>query len=75
MPKMTPKVDPAGLPPGLAQPAVRALSGAGFTNLKQLSKATEAELLELHGMGPNALLKVKTALREAGLSLAKGPKR
>jgi hypothetical protein len=72
MPKKKAPIDPAGLPPGLAQPAVRALKRAGFTNLKQLSKATEAELLELHGMGPNALLKVKAALDAAGLSLAKG---
>lgn len=60
-----------GLPSGLAQPAIRALKSAGFSNLQQISKATESELMELHGMGPNAMLKVKEALRKAGLSLAK----
>jgi DNA-directed RNA polymerase alpha subunit len=71
MPKKTKIPAPAGLPSGLAQPAVRALKSAGITNLQQIAKATEAELMELHGMGPNAMLKVKEALRQAGLSLAK----
>ena len=49
-------------PPGLARPALRALHAAGFMNLRQLSKATERDVAELHGMGPKAL-----ALLSAGL--------
>ena len=57
-------------PKGLAQPALRALAGAGYGNLDQLSYATEASLLGLHGLGPNALAKLRAALHEVGLSFA-----
>jgi hypothetical protein len=60
-----------GLPAGLGAPAVRALTGAGFTTLRQLTKATEADLLKLHGMGPRAIGTITAALRERRLSLAK----
>ncbi|WP_282139436.1 DNA-binding protein [Cytobacillus oceanisediminis] len=51
-----------------AQPAVRALEGAGYFSLEQLAAATEAELLELHGMGPNAMEKLRKAMADNGLS-------
>lgn len=54
--------------PALASPAQRALANAGYLNLKQLTEVTEAELAKLHGMGPNALGKLKQALAERGLS-------
>lgn len=54
--------------PNIAKPAQRALANAGYLNLKQLTKVTEAELAKLHGMGPNALGKLKQALAERGLS-------
>ncbi|WP_409971207.1 DNA-binding protein [Bacillus sp. Bva_UNVM-123] len=38
------------LPSGLAKPAQRALRGAGIIRLEQLTKVTEAEVLQLHGM-------------------------
>jgi hypothetical protein len=60
----------APFPKGLARPALRALAGAGYENLEQLSSATEASLLELHGLGPNALAKLRSALQEIGLSFA-----
>ena len=60
----------APFPKGLARPALRALAGAGYENLEQLSSATEASLLELHGFGPNALAKVRSAFHEIGLSFA-----
>jgi hypothetical protein len=47
----------AGL--GLAQPAQRALRGAGYDTLAKLAQATDAELLALHGMGANALRKIR----------------
>jgi hypothetical protein len=74
VPKKKMKALNEGLPSGLAQPAVRALNGAGFFKLSQLTKATETELLELHGMGPNAMKKIKEALKKAGLTFAKSGK-
>ena len=60
------------LPAGLAQPAVRALAAAGYTRLEQLVGVREADLLQLHGMGPKALGRLRDALRARGLALA-GP--
>lgn len=54
--------------PKLAAPAQRALADAGITSLKQLTKLTEAELSQLHGIGPNALGKLREALKANGLS-------
>jgi hypothetical protein len=58
--------------PKLAAPAIRALHGAGYTRLEQLTQITEAELSKLHGMGPRAIDVLKTALRERGLSFREG---
>jgi predicted flap endonuclease-1-like 5' DNA nuclease len=54
--------------PSLAAPAQRALAGAGIKSLQQLTKWTEADLKNLHGMGPNAIGKLRQALTEQGLS-------
>ncbi|MBE2182365.1 MAG: hypothetical protein IAE89_02965 [Anaerolineae bacterium] len=54
-------------PKGLAQPALRALQGAGIQNLEQLSKFSEVEIEELHGIGPNALNKLRDALEAKGM--------
>jgi hypothetical protein len=68
---------PAGKPPTstdlpkLAAPARRALKGAGLDSLVKISRATEAEVMALHGMGPNAMKTLKAAMRAAGLSFAK----
>ena len=40
------------LPSELSAPARRALVGAGYLRLEQLSKVSETELKQLHGMGP-----------------------
>lgn len=56
------------LPAELAAPARRALAGAGFRTLEQLSRATEAEISQLHGIGPNALKVLRRALKAKGLS-------
>ncbi len=58
------------LPSGLAQPALRALAGAGIRRLEQLSQFSEAEIKGLHGIGPNALAKLHLALSAKGLSFA-----
>jgi hypothetical protein len=56
------------LPAKLGAPAERALANAGIQNLKQLTKFSEAEIQQLHGVGPNAVGKLRQALAEQGLS-------
>jgi hypothetical protein len=58
------------LPSGLAAPARRALAGAGISRLEQLTRYTEAELHQLHGIGFNAVALLRRALRSRGLSFA-----
>jgi hypothetical protein len=58
-------------PDKLAAPALRALLKAKITKLTQLTKKTEAEISELHGMGPNAITKLRKALKAKGLSFRK----
>lgn len=53
---------------GLAAPARRALEGARLTTLAKLARRTEAQVAELHGMGPNALAKLRASLGKEGLS-------
>ena len=60
------------LPTGLAAPARRALVGAGYVRLEQLTKVSEAEIKQLHGIGPNALKQLRRALDAKGLSFADG---
>lgn len=57
------------LPGNLARPAMRALHAAGYNSLQKLSELNEQELLQLHGIGKNAIGKIKTALSSKGLSL------
>jgi DNA-directed RNA polymerase alpha subunit len=57
--------------PRLAAPAQRALANAGIANLSQLARHSEAEVSKLHGMGPNALKRLKEAMVEKGLSFTK----
>lgn len=59
------------LPLKLAKPAQRALNGAGYFQLEQLTKVTEEELMKLHGMGPKALEMLRHTLAEKGLTFAK----
>lgn len=62
--------DADAFPLGLSQPALRALDGAGYTRLSQLTGATAKELLALHGMGPKGIRILREALAVAGLSFA-----
>jgi hypothetical protein len=57
------------LPSGLAKPARRALAQAGYTRLEQLHGASEAEISKLHGMGANAMEKLRKALAAKGQAL------
>lgn len=58
-----------GLIPGLSAPARRALENAGLTTLRKIASRSADQLLQLHGMGPSSLPKIKAVLAEAGLSL------
>jgi predicted Fe-Mo cluster-binding NifX family protein len=50
---------------------MRALSGAGLTSLTKLSRVSEADVMALHGMGPNAMKTIKAAMKAKGLGFAK----
>lgn len=52
----------------VAAPARRALENAGIKTLSQLATYTENQLLELHGMGPSSLPKLRKVLEVHGLS-------
>lgn len=54
--------------PKTSAPAHRALESVGITALKQLTDVTEAELLQLHGMGPKAIRILRETLKASGLS-------
>lgn len=58
--------------PKIGAPAIRALEAAGYSRLEQLTKVTEAELSQLHGMGPKALGILRETLKEKGLSFKAG---
>lgn len=60
------------LPHKLSQPAQRALAGAGIQSLEELAKFSQAEIKQLHGIGPNALGQLQRALAANGLSFADG---
>ncbi|MDF2628177.1 MAG: hypothetical protein K0R39_2008 [Symbiobacteriaceae bacterium] len=55
-------------PPGIGQPARRALTAAGYTRLEQLTGVRERDLLALHGFGPKALRILREALTARGLA-------
>lgn len=57
--------------PKLAAPAERALENAGIKSLEQLSEKSENEVKNLHGIGPNALKKLKAAMKKLGLQFVK----
>jgi hypothetical protein len=54
--------------PKLSAPALRTLSGAGYTRLDHLTQVSESDLSKLHGIGPTAIKALRTALHQRGLS-------
>ena len=56
--------------PKIGAPATRALQSIGITELKQLNKVRETELLQLHGFGPRALGILRETLQKRILSFA-----
>jgi len=57
----------------ISSPARRALEREGIHSLTQLAKRTEKELLQLHGIGPKAIAKLKQLLADMGLSFLVRP--
>ena len=60
----------AAFPTGIAAPAIRALTAAGYSELRQLAGVPASELKQLHGMGPKALARLQEALEQQDLSLS-----
>jgi len=58
----------------IGRPAGGALKHAGYFRLKQLSKLTEAELLQIHGVGPKAVGILRELLKAKGMSFATATK-
>lgn len=56
---------------GLSAPARRALTNKHITSLKQLSRFSEKEILQLHGMGPSSIPLLRAALKEEQLTFKK----
>jgi hypothetical protein len=63
------------LPIELSKPARRALVEAGYWRLEKLTELSEAEVKQLHGVGPKALDQLRRALDTHGLSFADGKRR
>jgi hypothetical protein len=68
-----PSQQPTGDLPRVGAPATRALNAAGIQQLEQLTHFTEADIKQLHGVGPNALDRLRRALAANGLSFAADP--
>jgi quinol monooxygenase YgiN len=64
------RVDDPDLPAAVGGPARRALAGAGFDRLRDLTGVPERDLLRLHGVGPRAVGVLRAALAEQGWRFA-----
>ncbi len=53
--------------PDIGKPAANALSNIGITELEQLSRIDEKNLLKIHGIGPKAASILKQALADSNL--------
>jgi predicted RecB family nuclease len=56
--------------PDVAAPARRALAEAGIQTLQDLARQPETTVAGLHGMGPQAMARLRAALSEHGLAFA-----
>lgn len=57
--------------PKIGRPATQALAAIGIQRLEQLTRFSEKEILQLHGMGPKALGILRQALGDRGLAFKK----
>lgn len=55
------------LPQGIAKPALRALYAVGVRSLSDLRGLSAAEFSALHGIGPNAMRVLRSAMAEQGI--------
>ena len=53
-------------PNGMSGPSLRALANAGIRSMADVARWREADLAQLHGMGPKALGLLKAALEANG---------
>lgn len=60
----------AEFPPNIGAPATRAITRAGIVSLTDLTAWSEAELGELHGVGPRAIRILGDALHDANKAFA-----
>lgn len=65
------KMENSDLPGNLGAPATSGLHKAAIFTLNQLSSCTEEEIAGLHGIGRNAIEKLRKALSEKGLQFSK----
>ncbi|TCP56265.1 helix-hairpin-helix protein [Tamaricihabitans halophyticus] len=56
------------LPAAIGRPATRALLGAGWDTLEKIATHSQAELLDLHGVGPKAVRILTEELTDRGLA-------
>ena len=56
----------------IGSPAKRALAAAGIETLEDLTRVSEEELLQLHGMGPKAIGRIKEVMKERNLTFNNG---
>jgi DNA-directed RNA polymerase alpha subunit len=59
------------LPPKMGKPAERALAHAGIQSLTDLSRFTEQEILNLHGIGKKAMTIMQQAMAANKISFKK----
>lgn len=64
----------AGFLAKMSSPARNALTHAGIKTLKGLARFTEAEILDLHGVGPSSMPLLRAALKDVGLKFKPGKK-
>jgi NADH:ubiquinone oxidoreductase subunit F (NADH-binding) len=62
---------PTGFLSIIAAPARRALESEGIVTPQQLAERTEKQILQLHGMGPGSIPKLRSALEAVGLGFKK----
>lgn len=60
------------LTPAAGKPARRALVVHGYTTYEDLTRATAAELLSIHGVGPKAIRILGEELAARGLAYREG---
>ena len=68
MPSGTTHPNRDAFPAGMSGPALRALAAAGVRSVQDLTRWREADLAQLHGMGPKALARLRDALAARGIA-------